>query len=82
MMSQLKDTEHIASLMTVNLNLEVENQQRILELESMLDVLRQLNMYLSREVQILETEKASSKKPKTNRQDAKELFLAGAIEEH
>ena len=64
MMSQLKDTEHIASLMTVNLNLEVENQQRILELESMLDVLRQLNMYLSREVQILETEKSVVKETK------------------
>ena len=76
MMSQLKDTEHIASLMTVNLNLEVENQQRILELESMLDILRQLNMYLSREVQILETEKSVVKETKKQiGKMQKELFL-------
>ncbi len=76
MMSQLKDTEHIASLMTVNLNLEVENQQRILELESMLDILRQLNMYLSREVQILEAEKSVVKETKKQiGKMQKELFL-------
>ena len=76
MMSQLKDTEHIASLMTVNLNLEVENQQRILELESMLDILRQLNMYLSREIQILETEKNVAKETKKQiGKMQKELFL-------
>ena len=76
MMSQLKDTEHIASLMTVNLNLEIENQQKILELESMLDILRQLNMYLSREVQILETEKNVVKETKKQiGKMQKELFL-------
>ncbi len=76
MMSQLKDTEHIASLMTVNLNLEVENQQRILELESMIDILRQLNMYLSREVEILEAEKSVVKETKKQiGKMQKELFL-------
>ncbi len=76
MMSQLKDTEHLISLMTVNLNLEIENQQGILELESMLDILRQLNMYLSREVQILETEKSVVKETKKQiGKMQKELFL-------
>ncbi|MBP9822171.1 MAG: endopeptidase La [Candidatus Pacebacteria bacterium] len=76
MMSQLKDTEHIASLMTVNLNLDVENQQHVLELESMIDILRQLNMYLSREVQILETEKNVVKETKKQiGKMQKELFL-------
>lgn len=76
MMSQLKDTEHLVSLMTVNLNLDIENQQRILELESMLDILRQLNMYLSREVQILETEKSVVKETKKQiGKMQKELFL-------
>jgi ATP-dependent Lon protease len=76
MMSQLKDTEHLVSLMTVNLNLEIENQQRILELESMLDILRQLNMYLSREVQILETEKNVARETKKQiGKMQKELFL-------
>jgi len=76
MMSQLKDTEHIASLMTVNLNLEVENQQHVLELESMTDILRQLNMFLSREVQILEAEKSVVKETKKQiGKMQKELFL-------
>jgi ATP-dependent Lon protease len=76
MMSQLKDTEHLVSLMTVNLNLDVDNQQRILELESMLDILRQLNMYLSREAQILETEKSVVKETKKQiGKMQKELFL-------
>jgi ATP-dependent Lon protease len=76
MMSQLKDTEHLVSLMTVNLNLDVDNQQRILELESMLDILRQLNMYLQRESQILETEKNVVKETKKQiGKMQKELFL-------
>ena len=76
MMSQLKDTEHLVSLMTVNLNLDIENQQKILELESMLDILRQLNMYLSREVQILDTEKSVVKETKKQiGKMQKELFL-------
>jgi ATP-dependent Lon protease len=76
MMSQLKDTEHIASLMTVNLNLDVESQEKILELESLLDILRQLNMYLSREVQIMETEKSVAKETKKQiGKMQKELFL-------
>ncbi|OGN16689.1 MAG: endopeptidase La [Candidatus Yanofskybacteria bacterium RIFCSPHIGHO2_02_FULL_50_12] len=76
MMSQLKDTEHLVSLMTVNLNLEIENQQRILELESMLDILRQLNMYLGREVQILEAEKNVARETKKQiGKMQKELFL-------
>jgi ATP-dependent Lon protease len=76
MMSQLKDTEHLVSLMTVNLNLEIDNQQRILELESMIDILRQLNMYLSREVQILEAEKNVARETKKQiGKMQKELFL-------
>src|SRR3989338_5565106 len=64
MMSQLKDTEHIISLIVINMNLEIDDQQRILELESMLDILRQLNMYLGREVQILEAEKNVARETK------------------
>lgn len=76
MMSQLKDTEHLVSLMTVNLNLDIESQQKILELESMLDILRQLNMYLTREVQILETEKSVARETKKQiGKMQKELFL-------
>ncbi|KKU75559.1 MAG: ATP-dependent protease La, partial [Candidatus Nomurabacteria bacterium GW2011_GWB1_47_6] len=76
MLSQLKDIEHLMSLMIVNLNIDVDNQQRLLELESVLDVLRQLNMYLSREVQILETEKTVARETKKQiGKMQKELFL-------
>ncbi|HVZ11232.1 MAG TPA: endopeptidase La [Candidatus Paceibacterota bacterium] len=76
MMSQLKDTEHLISLMTINLNLETEDQQRMLELESVVDILRQLNVYLTREVQILEAEKNVVKETKKQiGKMQKELFL-------
>jgi ATP-dependent Lon protease len=76
MMMQLKDTEQILSLMTVNLNLEIDNQQRILELESALDALRELNMYLVREAEILEAEKNVAKETKKQLgKMQKELFL-------
>ena len=76
MMSQLKDTEQIISLMTMNLNLEIESQQKILELESMSDCLRQLNMYLQRETELLEAEKHVAKETKKQiGKMQKELFL-------
>ncbi|HZZ99240.1 MAG TPA: endopeptidase La [Candidatus Paceibacterota bacterium] len=76
MMSQLKDTEHLASLMTINLNLEIENQQRILEMESMIDILRVLNGYLAREVEIIEAEKNVARETKKQiGKMQKELFL-------
>ncbi len=76
MMLQLKDTEQILSLMTVNLNLGIEDQQRILELESAIDALRELNVYLVREMEIMEAEKTVTKE--TRKQIGKmqkELFL-------
>ena len=76
MMLQLKDTEQILSLMTVNLNLGIEDQQKILELESATDALRELNMYLVREMEILEAEKSVTKETKKQiGKMQKELFL-------
>jgi ATP-dependent Lon protease len=76
MMSQLKDTEHIISLITINLNLDVNDQQSILELESATDALRRLNTYLMRESEILETEKRVAKETKKQiGKMQKELFL-------
>lgn len=76
MMSQIKDSEHIISLMAVNLNIEIENQQKLLELESVIDILRQLNMYLQREVEILEAEKNLTKETKKQLgKMQKEIFL-------
>ena len=76
MMMQLKDTEQILSLMTVNLNLEIENQQKILELESALDALRELNVYIVKEREIMEAEKNVTKETKKQLgKMQKELFL-------
>lgn len=76
MMSQLKDTEQIISLMAVNLNLEIGDQQKILEMESAMDALRMLNMYLVREGEILEAEKSVAKETKKQiGKMQKELFL-------
>src|SRR3989344_1277811 len=76
MMMQLKDTEQILSLMTVNLNLEIENKQKVLELESALDGLRELNVYLVREKEILEAEKTVTRETKKQiGKMQKELFL-------
>ncbi len=76
MMIQLKDTEQILSLMTVNLNLEIENQQKILEMESAIDALRELNVHIVREREILEAEKNVAKETKKQLgKMQKELFL-------
>lgn len=76
MMSQIKDTEQIISLMAVNLNLEIGDQQKILEAESAMDALRMLNMYLVREAEILEAEKSVVKETKKQiGKMQKELFL-------
>src|SRR3989344_3484448 len=76
MMSQIKDTEHIVSLMTVNSGLETEDQQNILEMESATDALRRLNAYLARESELLEAEHKVAKETKKQLgKMQKELFL-------
>ena len=76
MMMQLKDTEQIISLMTVNMNLAIEEQQRILELQSSVDALRELNVNLIREQELMEAEKNVTKETKKQiGKMQKELFL-------
>src|SRR3989339_31929 len=76
MMMQLKDTEQILSLVTVNLNLSLDDQQRILEFESAMDALRELNILIAREAEILEAEKSVAKETKKQiGKMQKELFL-------
>lgn len=76
MMMQLKDTEQIVSLMTVNMNLAIEEQQRILELQSSVDALRELNVNLIREQELMEAEKNVTKETKKQiGKMQKELFL-------
>src|SRR3989344_5927117 len=76
MMMQLKDTEQIISLMTVNMTLGIEEQQRILELQSSVDALRELNVNLIREQELMEAEKNVTKETKKQiGKMQKELFL-------
>ena len=76
MMSQIKDTEHIINLMAASSNLEIEDQQNVLEAESTLDALRQLNTYLARETELLEAERKVTKETKKQiGKMQKELFL-------
>jgi len=76
MMSQIRDIEQIISLISINLNLETENQQKILELESAADALRKLNDLLAREIEILEAERSVAKETKKQiGKMQKEIFL-------
>ncbi len=76
LMTQLRNAEQIIGLVAANLNLDVRQQQDILEMRQHGDALRQLNMYLSREMEVLEAEKnlARETKRKIGRMQ-KEFFL-------
>ncbi len=76
MMNQLKDTEQIISLVAINLNLEIQDQQYLLEIKSALEALKRLNVLLTRELEILEAEKNVAKETKKQiGKMQKELFL-------
>ncbi len=76
LMTQLRDAEQIVGLVAANLNLDMQQQQEILEMRGHGDALRQLNIYLSREMEVLEAEKnlAKETKRKIGRMQ-KEFFL-------
>lgn len=76
MMSQLKDPEQVISLVTANLNLEVINQQEMLEITSAKNALEQLNISLTRELDLIEAEKDLAKETKKKiGKMQKEMFL-------
>lgn len=76
MMSQIKDIDQVISLITVNLGLEIQDQQSILEAETHSDALRRLSFFLTREIEILEAEKTVAKETKKQiGKMQKELFL-------
>ena len=76
MMSQLKDAEQIISLITINLSLEIQDQQNILETEDPYEALKKLSYFLTREIEILEAEKTVAKETKKQiGKMQKELFL-------
>lgn len=76
LMTQLKDVEQVIGLVAANLNLDVQQQQEVLQTREYADALRQLNLYLSREMEVLEAEKhlARETKKKIGRMQ-KEFFL-------
>ncbi len=76
LMTQLRDAEQIIGLVAANLNLDMRQQQDILEMREHGDAMRQLNIYLSREMEVLEAEKdlARETKRKIGRMQ-KEFFL-------
>ena len=76
MMSQLKDIDQLISLVSVNLSLEVQDQQNILETEDPREALKKLSLFLTRELEILEAEKVVAKETKKQLgKMQKELFL-------
>jgi len=76
MMSQLKDADQLISLITVNLNPEIQDQQNILETENPYEALKKLSFFLTRELEILEAEKTVAKETKKQiGKMQKELFL-------
>ncbi|OGM96611.1 MAG: endopeptidase La [Candidatus Yanofskybacteria bacterium RIFCSPHIGHO2_02_FULL_38_22b] len=76
MMSQIKDTDQIVSLVTVNLGLEIQDQQSILEAVNPVEALKKLNYFLTREIEISEAEKVVTKETKKQiGKMQKELFL-------
>ncbi len=76
MMSQLRDVEQVISLITVNLSLELQDQQSILETEDPYEALKKLSLFLTREIEILEAEKTVAKETKKQiGKMQKELFL-------
>jgi ATP-dependent Lon protease len=76
LMTQLKDAEQIIGLVAANLNLDVRQQQDMLEMRDHADAMRQLNIYLSREMEVLQAEKNLERetKKKIGRMQ-KEFFL-------
>ncbi|MCC6934675.1 MAG: endopeptidase La [Candidatus Yanofskybacteria bacterium] len=76
LMTQLRDPEQIIGLVAANLNLDVRQQQDILEMREHSDAMRQLNVYLGREMEVLEAEKSIARetKKKIGRMQ-KEFFL-------
>ncbi len=73
---QIKDPQQIVDLITINLNLELKDQQDILETIDAAEALRKVNFFITRELQIVEAEKRVNKE--TRKQLGKmqrEIFL-------
>ncbi len=75
-LSRIKDPEQVINLISMNLNLDLKDQQSILETANIREALKRLNIFITREVEIIDTEKRVFKE--TKRQISKlqkEMFL-------
>lgn len=61
---QIKDPEQLISLIVVNLNLELADQQDILETVDLAETMRKLSVFLTREIEIIEAEQKVVKETK------------------
>lgn len=75
-LQQIKDPEQLINLIVVNLNLELADQQDVLETADLSEAMRKLNIFLTREIEILEAEKKVVKETKRQLgKMQKEIFL-------
>ena len=75
-LNQIKDPYQIVYLITINLNLELKELQEILETNDSTDALKKMNVYLTRELEIMDAEKRVVKETrKSLGKMQKEIFL-------
>ena len=75
-LQQIKDPEQLVNLIVVNLNLELTDQQDVLETVDLAEAMRKLNIFLTRETEIMEAEKKVVKETKRQLgKMQKEIFL-------
>ncbi len=75
-LDQVKDPEQIVYLITINLNLELKDQQDILETIDPIEGLKKVSFYISRELEIIDAEKKVVKETKKQlNKMQKEVFL-------
>ena len=75
-LSQIRDPYQTVYLVTINLNLELKDQQEILETTDAAEALKKINFYISRELEIIEAEKRVVKETKKQlNKMQKDVFL-------
>jgi ATP-dependent Lon protease len=75
-LNQVKDPEQIVNLLTINLNLELKDQQDILETVDPIESLKKVSFYISRELEIIDAEKKVIKETRKQLgKMQKEMFL-------
>jgi ATP-dependent Lon protease len=75
-LNQVRDPEQIVYLIVINLNLELKDQQDILETVDSIEALKKVNFFISRELEIVETEKNVVKETRKQlNKMQKEVFL-------